>query len=171
MMLRHRQALLVERSLAALYLHGNTLAIGPTGSGKTIMLSAVAGAFAQSWTRNPLADPGIIGLTAGASFFVAVFFTLGLTSSAWTAFAAIIGATLTASLVVAATRKAKDSLTLVLVGVGLTWALTSAATLLALQSDRTFDAMRQWNVGSTVGKDGGDIVEPGVGTRVELLDE
>ncbi|MBU2763787.1 DEAD/DEAH box helicase [Acidithiobacillus caldus] len=43
MMLRPRQALLVERSLAALDLHGNTLAIGPTGSGKTIMLSAVAG--------------------------------------------------------------------------------------------------------------------------------
>jgi len=43
MMLRPRQALLVERSLAALRQHGNTLAIGPTGSGKTIMLSAVAG--------------------------------------------------------------------------------------------------------------------------------
>lgn len=43
MMLRPRQALLVERSLAALRQHGDTLAIGPTGSGKTIMLSAVAG--------------------------------------------------------------------------------------------------------------------------------
>jgi len=43
MMLRPRQALLVDRSLAALHQHGNTLAIGPTGSGKTIMLSAVAG--------------------------------------------------------------------------------------------------------------------------------
>ena len=43
MMLRPRQAVLVERSLAALHQHGNTLAIGPTGSGKTIMLSAVAG--------------------------------------------------------------------------------------------------------------------------------
>jgi superfamily II DNA or RNA helicase len=43
MMLRPRQAVLVERSLAALHKHGNTLAIGPTGSGKTIMLSAVAG--------------------------------------------------------------------------------------------------------------------------------
>jgi DNA repair protein RadD len=43
MMLRPRQALLVERSLEALHQHGNTLAIGPTGSGKTIMLSAVAG--------------------------------------------------------------------------------------------------------------------------------
>ena len=31
---------------------------------------AVAGVLAQSWTRNPLADPGFIGVTAGASFFV-----------------------------------------------------------------------------------------------------
>ncbi len=45
MMLRPRQALLVERSLAALAQHGNTLSVGPTGSGKTIMLSAVAGSL------------------------------------------------------------------------------------------------------------------------------
>ena len=130
---------------------------------------AVAGAFAQSWTRNPLADPGIIGLTAGASFFVAIFFTLGLSSSAWTAVAAIIGAAITAAVVVAATRKAKDSLTLILVGVGLSWALTSAATLLALQSDRIFDGMRQWNVGSTVGKDGGDITIAVAGLVIGLI--
>jgi DNA repair protein RadD len=43
MMLRPRQSLLVERTLAALDQHGNTLAVAPTGSGKTIMLSAVAG--------------------------------------------------------------------------------------------------------------------------------
>ena len=28
---------------------------------------ALAGALAQAWTRNPLADPGFIGITAGAS--------------------------------------------------------------------------------------------------------
>lgn len=43
MMLRPRQTQLVERTLAALRRHGNTLAVAPTGSGKTIMLSAVAG--------------------------------------------------------------------------------------------------------------------------------
>ncbi|MAU52255.1 MAG: helicase [Roseovarius sp.] len=43
MRLRPRQKLFVERSLAALSTHGNTLGIAPTGSGKTIMLSAVAG--------------------------------------------------------------------------------------------------------------------------------
>jgi len=45
MMLRPRQSLLVERTLAALNQHGNTLAVAPTGSGKTIMLSAVAGSL------------------------------------------------------------------------------------------------------------------------------
>jgi superfamily II DNA or RNA helicase len=45
MMLRPRQTTLVERTLAALSQHGNTLAVAPTGSGKTIMLSAVAGSL------------------------------------------------------------------------------------------------------------------------------
>ena len=49
MLLRPRQTLLVKRTLAALEKHGNTLAVAPTGSGKTIMLSAVAG--------NRLTDP------------------------------------------------------------------------------------------------------------------
>ena len=42
MMLRPRQSLLVDRTLSALDAYGNTLAVAPTGSGKTIMLSAVA---------------------------------------------------------------------------------------------------------------------------------
>jgi DNA repair protein RadD len=45
MILRPRQALLVQRTIAALNQHGNTLAVAPTGSGKTIMLSAVAGSL------------------------------------------------------------------------------------------------------------------------------
>ncbi len=43
MILRPRQSLLVERALVALGEHGNTLAVAPTGSGKTVMLSALAG--------------------------------------------------------------------------------------------------------------------------------
>ena len=43
MMLRPRQSLLVDRTVSALDAYGNTLAVAPTGSGKTIMLSAVAG--------------------------------------------------------------------------------------------------------------------------------
>jgi superfamily II DNA or RNA helicase len=40
MLLRPRQKIFVERSLAALDTHGNTLSVAPTGAGKTIMLSA-----------------------------------------------------------------------------------------------------------------------------------
>lgn len=45
MLLRPRQKLFVERSVRALGEHGNTLAVAPTGAGKTIMLSAVAGSM------------------------------------------------------------------------------------------------------------------------------
>ena len=45
MMLRPRQKTFVERALGALDTHGNTLGVAPTGSGKTICLSAVTGAL------------------------------------------------------------------------------------------------------------------------------
>ena len=43
MILRKRQLQFVERSVAALHQHGNTLAVGSTGFGKTVALSAVIG--------------------------------------------------------------------------------------------------------------------------------
>lgn len=43
MLLRPRQKELVSKTVAALDAHGNTLAVAPTGAGKTIMLSAVLG--------------------------------------------------------------------------------------------------------------------------------
>lgn len=48
MLLRPRQKLFVERSLAALNKHQNTLGVAPTGAGKTIMLSGVTG----QWLEN-----------------------------------------------------------------------------------------------------------------------
>ena len=47
MLLRPRQKTFVERSVAALGQHGNTLGVAPTGAGKTIMLSGVAGRWIQ----------------------------------------------------------------------------------------------------------------------------
>ena len=43
MMLRPRQQQFVERSVSALEIHANTLGVAPTGSGKSVMLSAVVG--------------------------------------------------------------------------------------------------------------------------------
>ena len=56
MMLRPRQPL-VERTVAALLQHGNTLGVAPTGAGKTIMLSAVTGGCSPSPTPRPASWP------------------------------------------------------------------------------------------------------------------
>lgn len=45
MQLRPRQKVFVDRSTAALDEHGNTLGVAPTGAGKTVMLSAIAGHY------------------------------------------------------------------------------------------------------------------------------
>ena len=52
MLLRPRQKELVGRAVEALHRHGNTLAVAPTGSGKTIMLSATIGELFKSSMRT-----------------------------------------------------------------------------------------------------------------------
>ncbi|WP_295624553.1 iron ABC transporter permease [uncultured Corynebacterium sp.] len=124
---------------------------------------AMAGAIAQSWTRNPLADPGIIGITAGAGLAVAVGLTLGVTGAVARAPLAVLGAAVAALIVFGATRASADPLTLILVGVGASAAFTAATTLLALQSNAVLDGMRQWTVGTLAGKGTGDVVLAAVG--------
>ena len=52
MLLRPRQKELVDRAVEALHEHGNTLAVAPTGAGKTIMLSAAIGALCKASTSK-----------------------------------------------------------------------------------------------------------------------
>lgn len=117
---------------------------------------AMAGAIAQTWTRNPLADPGIIGITSGAGFAVAAGMTVGLAGSFARAPLAMAGAAAAALIVFGASRASADPLTLILVGVGASAAFTAATTLLALQSHAVLDGMRQWTVGSLSGRTTGD---------------
>ncbi|KKO81737.1 hypothetical protein WU86_07730, partial [Corynebacterium xerosis] len=117
---------------------------------------AMAGAIAQSWTRNPLADPGIIGITSGAGFAVAAGMTVGLADRSVRAPLAMAGAAAAALIVFGASRASADPLTLILVGVGASAAFTAATTLLALQSHAVLDGMRQWTVGSLSGSGTGD---------------
>ncbi|MGV0359983.1 FecCD family ABC transporter permease [Corynebacterium mastitidis] len=112
----------------------------------------MAGALAQAWTRNPLADPGFIGLTAGAAFAVALATTLGWGATGGRIAAALLGAALAALLVLAVSRVSPDPLTVILVGVGISAALQAGTTALALSSGGVMDAMRQWTVGSTAGR-------------------
>jgi iron complex transport system permease protein len=123
----------------------------------------LGGACLQGLTRNPLADPGIIGVNAGASFAMVVAITyLGvsdLSAYLWFAFA---GAALTLLLVQAVASLGRDGATavkLVITGAAVTAALTSWISGVLLTNRDTMETFRFWQVG-TVGGRGYDVLLP-----------
>ncbi|MFT4210575.1 MAG: iron chelate uptake ABC transporter family permease subunit [Microbacterium sp.] len=112
----------------------------------------VAGALIQALTRNPLADPGILGVNAGARFAV----TLGISLSGaawvggyvWFAFAGAVLATVLVYAIGSAGRAPASPAGLVLAGIALSAVLTGASSLLALIDADTFQAIQNWGLGS-----------------------
>ena len=116
----------------------------------------LAGALMQGLTRNPLADPGILGINAGASFSMvlamSVFSVSELSSFLWFAFA---GAALTMVAVHAVAALGRDGTTpmkLVIAGAALTAALTSWTSGVLLTDRQTMEAFRYWQVGTVGGR-------------------
>lgn len=118
----------------------------------------VAGALVQGHTRNPLADPGLLGVNAGAALAVVIGFTwLGATTVLATSVLALIGALMATVLVFAVAQvvgNRSDPLTLVLAGAALTAVVSSATTAIVFSSSNNLDRMRMWTVGSLIGRDG-----------------
>jgi hypothetical protein len=120
----------------------------------------VAGALAQGHTRNPLGDPGLLGVTAGASLGVVLaIHLLGVGTPAgyvWFAFAgALLGTVLVFSLG-SAGRGGATPVTLALAGAALS-ALFYALVRAVLVSDTdSLDAFRFWVVGALAGR-GADV--------------
>ncbi|WBU37588.1 FecCD family ABC transporter permease [Homoserinibacter sp. YIM 151385] len=112
----------------------------------------VAGALIQALTRNPLADPGILGVNAGAGFAVTagvgLFGLGGITGYIWFAFLGAAAATVLVFVIGSAGRGAASPVTLVLAGVALSAVLGGFSTLLTLLDEETFRALRVWGVGS-----------------------
>ncbi|QOC94757.1 FecCD family ABC transporter permease [Micromonospora craniellae] len=112
----------------------------------------VAGALIQALTRNPLADPGILGVNAGAGFVVTVgvgFFGLtSITGYVWFAFLGAAVATVLVYLIGSAGRGSASPVTLVLAGVALSAVLGGITTFLTLIDEETFRALRNWGLGS-----------------------
>jgi len=123
----------------------------------------VAGALIQALTRNPLADPGILGVNAGASFFVALgVAAFGVTSVhgyVWFAFVGALLVTVAVYLIGSAGRGGADPVQLTLAGVALGAVLSGAVTAMVLIDPRSFDTMRNWNAGSVAGR-GWDVLLP-----------
>jgi iron complex transport system permease protein len=132
----------------------------------------VAGALMQGHTRNPLADPGLLGVTAGASFAVVlgifVFGVTGLTGYAWFSMA---GAGLAAAAVFAigSSRGGPNPVSLVLAGAAVSALLLSLTQAIVLRDLDTLDDYRFWNVGSTAGRDFDVIVQVAPFILVGLL--
>ncbi|MGN8246915.1 FecCD family ABC transporter permease [Cellulomonas soli] len=112
----------------------------------------LAGAVMQGLTRNPLADPGLLGVSSGASFAVVCGIAwLGvahLTQYIWLAF---LGAALAAALVYAVGsigREGATPLKLALAGAATSAALVSMISMVLLTRTDVYDTFRFWQVGS-----------------------
>ncbi|ASW55472.1 iron ABC transporter permease [Plantactinospora sp. KBS50] len=115
-----------------------------------------AGALMQGHTRNPIADPGLLGISAGASLAVVVGIQLGvgsLTGYIWFAFA---GALLTSVAVfaIASARGGPTPVTLALAGLAISALFASFTQSLLIADAASLNMFRFWVVGSLSGRDG-----------------
>ncbi|GHA36939.1 iron ABC transporter permease [Devosia pacifica] len=117
----------------------------------------MAGAVLQGATRNPLADPSILGIHAGAAVLVVIgIFIFGLTSFSqyvWLAFAGAGAAMLFVYSVASLGREGATPVKLALAGAATTAALMSVVSAVLLTSLNTLDEIRFWQVGSLAGRD------------------
>jgi iron complex transport system permease protein len=116
----------------------------------------LAGTVMQGLSRNPLADPGILGVNYGASLAVVVAIAfLGVTAVSGYVWFAFAGAALAAGIVYAVSAVGREGATpikLALAGAAVSAALGSLITAVMLTSRVSLDQMRFWQVGSLAGR-------------------
>ena len=106
---------------------------------------AVAGALMQALTRNPLADPGILGINAGASLTVVLtLFVIGATSADADVWAAFPGA--------AAGRDGATPMKLVLAGAVVSAFMGSIISAIVFLNNGAQQQLLYWEVGTVEGK-------------------
>ena len=114
----------------------------------------LSGALIQALTRNPLADPGILGVNAGATFAVSlgvgIFGIATIQSYIWFAFAGALGATVLVYAIGSVGRGAATPVRLTLSGIAIGAVLTGISSGFAILDPATFDRMRFWAAGSPV---------------------
>ncbi|MDR2454000.1 MAG: iron chelate uptake ABC transporter family permease subunit [Bifidobacteriaceae bacterium] len=116
----------------------------------------VAGTLMQSLTRNPLADPGILGVNAGASLAVvlavAVFKVASIWFYLWFAFAGAALAAAAVYLLGGAGRASPTPVRLALAGVAITMAVSALVDMVILSNQHAFNEFRFWAAGSAEGR-------------------
>lgn len=123
----------------------------------------LAGAVMQGLTRNPLADPLLLGVSSGASLFVVMGIAwLGLstlTQYVWLAFAGAAAASALVYGIGSLGREGATPLKLALAGAATSAALSSAVSMVLLSRTDVLDTFRFWQVGSIGRADLADIAQ------------
>jgi iron complex transport system permease protein len=137
----------------------------------------LAGALMQALTRNPLAEPGILGINAGAALaVVAAIALLGIGDVRGYIWFALGGAAVATLIVYALGSVGRPGVTpvrLALAGAVLAAVLGALTSAVLIVDARTLDQFRFWVVGSIAGRDLGSllVVLPFIvaGTLIVLL--
>ncbi|ATE56115.1 FecCD family ABC transporter permease [Actinosynnema pretiosum] len=116
----------------------------------------LSGALMQALTRNPLADPGLLGVNMGAAAaIVTAIAFLGITSASGYLWFSLAGAAVSAVAVYVLGATGRGTVTpdrLVLSGAALTAVLYAYTSAVLLLNAQTFQSFRFWNVGSLAGR-------------------
>ncbi|MEU6375581.1 iron chelate uptake ABC transporter family permease subunit [Streptomyces sp. NPDC046909] len=134
----------------------------------------VAGALIQALTRNPLADPGLLGINAGAAAGVVLSITaFGLTSlwaSVWFAMAGAVVAGLLVYALASGGRGGATPERLALGGAVIAAVFTGVGQTLMLLDAQALDQLRFWSVGSLARADSETLttIAPFVGVGLLL---
>ncbi|KPI06054.1 ABC-type transporter, integral membrane subunit [Actinobacteria bacterium OK074] len=121
----------------------------------------LAGAGLQAVTRNPLADPGILGLSQGAAAGVVLAISLGLANGfsgyVWYAFAGAVLAACVVYAIAARGRGGASPVKLALAGTALAAMVAGLNSVVLTTSSATLDQFRFWQVGALSGRDAGTV--------------
>jgi iron complex transport system permease protein len=117
----------------------------------------LAGAAMQGVSRNPLADPGIMGVNAGAALaVVAGIYLFGISGASgyiWFAFVGAAAAAVVVYLIASIGRDGATPVKLALAGAALSAGLYSLMNVILVSSQDTLDRFRFWQVGGIAGSD------------------
>jgi len=121
----------------------------------------MSGAALQGLLRNPLAEPGVLGVSASASLIasLSIYYSLAALSPWVLPIAAIIGALLATALITLAALRISSVVTLILIGVGLS---SFAGALMSLlinfaPNPFTLSDVMNWMLGSVANRSFTDI--------------
>ncbi|MBQ1784188.1 MAG: iron ABC transporter permease [Gammaproteobacteria bacterium] len=116
----------------------------------------MAGAVMQALTRNPLADPGLLGVNAGATLAIVVAIAAwGITDMSDYMWFGLLGAAVAGAAVylLGGVRSGLNPVRLVLAGAALSVVLLALTQIITVNSDEViFDQFRHWAVGSLQGR-------------------